>query len=281
MSTKTNSSKVHPTVFVFPLSEVGTWLKQKVPTAYADCAGYFHRAAHEEHFEVLGAIDEPEMDADDAEKILGWVEEYVDVCSLREALYTDEEYEAIDEPDVDNFGFHAGTTFDEAVQALESGGFRAVRVPFPQSLAHEVGADYATQLDAVMARIEHHLTFASIPSALRVLEDSEQVSLHLRQVMTLLGNFLGSESDDRLAARLIEALATWPSAHTDKLHLVLSEIEKWAHRRSQAINPNIGRVRAALPPPEDTEVARAMERSDRDGTTAPTVARKVTKTTKS
>ncbi len=113
-----------------------------------------------------------------------------------------------------------------------------------------------------------------------MLEDCEQVSLHLRQVMSLLDNFLGAEPDDRLTARLLEAHAGWPRSHLDKLHLVLAEISKWALRRSQNLNANISRLRAALPPAQDAQVARALAKSNAAEPAAPAAARKVAKVTK-
>lgn len=256
------ASNIQPVVFVFPLFEVGEWLEKKIPAKYAGAACYWYRSAHEESFEALGAIEEPEMGEKQASKLLSLVAEYVDACDLRSSIYTDDEHAELEEPDDDQCGFHAGVSLEEATRALEAGGFRVLRAPFPQTLASGPGSDeqrYPKQLDALVARIEHHLTFASIPLALRTLEESKQLTLQLRQIMSLLGKFLGSELDDRLAARLGEAYSAWPRTHHDKMHLVLAEMDKWALIRSQALNPNTARLRAALPPVADERVARALQ----------------------
>lgn len=264
MTRESRRSSVKPVVFVFPLSEMGEWLKKKVPAQYVGCPGYWFRSAHEAHFEKLGAIAEPELSEQEADEILGWVDEYIDACDVRASIYTDDEHAEVDEPDEDDCGFHPGVTLERGIRALEAGGFRVVRAPFPQTLANEVGQGgerYATQLDALVARVQHHLDYASILRALSSLDDCDQLSIHLRQVVSLLDGFLGSEQDDALTARLAAAAPGWSGAHRDKLHLVLAEVAKESRIRSQALNPNIVRLRAALPPPSDSKVKEALAKA--------------------
>jgi hypothetical protein len=284
MNEQTAPSQIQPVVFVFPLSEMARWLEKKLPAQYAGCAGYWHRSAHEAQFEALGAIEEPKMSEKEADKIIGWVDEYVDVCSLRDAIYTDDEYWELDETDGDVTGFHAGASFDQAAQALAAGGFRVVRAPFPQSLSFEQGEDgagYVEQVDLVVARIEHHLDYASLELCSTMLEEDDLVSMHIRHVVTLLDNFLGSEPTDRLALRLIEAQAGWSNNQRDALHLALSEKAKWAHVRSKALSPNVPRLRESLPAVQHEALAEALRKREAKGAPAKVAPRKAVKVGKS
>ncbi len=255
--TKTKSPQ--PVVFVFPLSDVGAWLKKRIPAQYADCPGYWFRSAHEDIASELQAIEEPEMSEKEADKMLGWVAEYVDSCMLREAIYTDEEHAALDEVDEDNHGFHPGVTLAEGMKALEAGGFRVVVAPFPQTLGSGSSGDArrAAQLDAIVSRLELHLDFASTTSALTFLKECDALSPNLRIVCAQLDNFLGAEKDDDLTKRLLAALPGWSGDRRDKLHLVFAQLAKEKLARDQELNPNIPRLRAALGAPESAKVKRA------------------------
>lgn len=257
-----SKTELRPVAFVFPLSDVGEWLEKPVPPKYAGCPGYWYRSAHEDCFGELGAIDEPEMEDGEADDLLAWVNEYVDACNLRQAIYTDEEYAEMDEPDEDSFGFHPGVTLAEGVEALRAGGFRVVVAPFPQALrttaAGTGGARYAAQLDAVVERLALHLDFASTPAALALLEESDALSRQLRLAGDLIESFLGTEPNDDLTQRLLTVIAGWSGARRDKLRLVFAQIAKEKDARGQSLSPNIPKLRTALGRPESPEVEQAL-----------------------
>jgi hypothetical protein len=257
-----SKTELRPVAFVFPLSDVGDWLQKPVPPKYAGCPGYWCRSAHEDCFAELGAIDEPEMEDGEADDLLAWVNEYVDACNLRQAIYTDEEHAEIDEPDDDSFGFHPGVTLAEGIEALGAGGFRVVVAPFPQALrttaAGTGGARYAEQLDAVVERLALHLDFASTPAALALLKESSVLSPQLQLVSYLLDGFLGTEDDDDLTQRLLGRLGDWSGAERDKLRIVLAQMTREKGARGQSLSPNIPKLRAALGRPESPEVEQAL-----------------------
>lgn len=140
----------------------------KVPPALTTAPCYVYRAADAERARHLDAIAEPPIDAATGDIVLAAIEAAVERWGILHELCTDAELDQERAPAHTN-GFHAGVSIEQAIDALERGGF----------VVHRVGDDDAEPSEVrVLDDLVRHLDLASLPALRRSLAARDEELPH-------------------------------------------------------------------------------------------------------
>lgn len=244
---KRASRKPKPYVFVFQLGASAKGAKGRVPPAFATAPCYYYRKEHEACAKKLAAIPEPELDEAEVDATFEAIDALVERLDLKPELYSDAEIEA-DEEHTEDRGFHAGTTFEKAVDALDRGGFVVRKVAGSRAA---VSADDAVSL--AVSDLSRHLDLTSLSLVLERLEDGAELTWHAAKADGLLASALDGDFAESFMEQVVKAAARYPVEVRDTLLLLLG-----AAVSSDPDAPQRALL-DALPPPEDEAVKAAFE----------------------
>lgn len=199
MTTRTARRTFRPYVHVFQLGRDARG--GAVPPALTSAPCYVYRAAHAARAQHLDAIAEPPIDEATGDIVLAAIEAAVERWGILHELCTDAELDQERAPAHTN-GFHAGASMDQAIEALERGGFVVHRVDpagDPSALAEHRALD-----DLV-----RHVDLASMPALRRSLAAREkQLPHHADAAEQILVAFLDRPAPEaflqRAAARVAD-----------------------------------------------------------------------------
>ncbi|AKV02730.1 glucan synthase 1-related protein [Labilithrix luteola] len=248
---KTTLREPKPYVWIFRLGKSARVGKKRVPSAFADLCCYLYRDEHEEHKEELSSIEEPEVSERDTEVTFAAINEFADRCDLRRELYADAEIEEEGEH-AQNFGFHAGASYEEAKAALEEGGFTVAEM-FDALTVPPVKRSAAEALGDSLAALERHLDLTSLDLVLERIAASGVLTWHALSAHGVVSDALASKASSEFSAHVHDAVPGWHPELRDTLILIAGRLAN--NEGTVALR----RFFEGLPAPKDGRVKEQLD----------------------